>query len=334
MEKKYTFTAKTVEDAKISGLRELGLSEEEVTIEVIKKGGLFSKATVEITVTEAEEAPAVVEEVPQTEKFERKERPQRQQKAKPEGGVNISEYIDTVVNSVKMEERVPRKKRSIDDFNSAIAKSEELLAEIIPYLDLEPSFVSRVEEDEIIIDVSTDSDPARLIGGRGDTIHALSELCRSVVNRDDGEYIRVTVDTADYRQRRAEKIADMARREARKAAKDRRTVELEAMNSYERRIVHAALADDKFVETESAGEGKYRHICIIPVQRKQSGDRKPSYNNNNRQGGGERRERDIYSEVPETAQQQKYDTPAPNGSYGSNSDFKKKGPSRMRTFGK
>jgi len=375
------FEGKTVEDAKASGLRELGLTEEQVTINVVRKGGLFGKAKVEIVVNHPE--PSKTEVVEKTVRI-----PAKKEKPAAKPANDVSAMLDDLLEGADdkgakaegeaQEAKEPKRRRSMAELNAAIAKLEEVLAEIIPYLDLKPTFSSRIEEDEIIIDVATDEDPARLIGGRGDTIHALSEICRSIVNRDDGDYIRVSVDTADYRQRRADKIADMARREARKASKDRRTIELEPMNSYERRIVHAALANDKFVKTESAGEGRFRHVCIVPVQRSNNnyGDNRGNGGRDNRGGdrrdnrGGDRRDnrdgnrggnrgnygggyandnrRNDRPQAPKSDepvimnlsmnyetqpdwQQTKYDEPL---TYGSNPNFKKSGPTKMRSFGK
>ena len=101
-----------------------------------------------------------------------------------------------------------------------------------------------------------------LIGKRGQTLDSLQYLTSLVVNKGKENYIRVKLDTEDYRRRRKETLENLARGIAYKVKKTRRPVVLEPMNPYERRIIHSALQGNKFVETVSEGEEPYRHVVV------------------------------------------------------------------------
>lgn len=101
-----------------------------------------------------------------------------------------------------------------------------------------------------------------LIGKRGQTLDSLQYLTSLVVNKKKSSYIRVKLDTEDYRRRRKETLENLARGIAYKVKKTRKPVVLEPMNPYERRIIHSALQGNKFVETTSEGEEPYRHVVV------------------------------------------------------------------------
>ena len=103
-----------------------------------------------------------------------------------------------------------------------------------------------------------------LIGKRGQTLDSLQYLTSLVVNKGKANYIRVKLDTEDYRRRRKETLENLARGIAYKVKKTRKPVVLEPMNPYERRIIHSALQGNKFVETVSEGEEPYRHVVVKP----------------------------------------------------------------------
>lgn len=101
-----------------------------------------------------------------------------------------------------------------------------------------------------------------LIGKRGQTLDSLQYLTSLVVNKGKSDYIRVKLDTEDYRRRRKETLENLARGIASKVRKTRKPVVLEPMNPYERRIIHSALQNNRYVETTSEGEEPYRHVVI------------------------------------------------------------------------
>lgn len=101
-----------------------------------------------------------------------------------------------------------------------------------------------------------------LIGKRGQTLDSLQYLVSLVVNKESDEYVRVKVDTEDYRQRRKETLENLAKNIAYKVKKTRRPVSLEPMNPYERRIIHSALQNDKYIATHSEGDEPFRRVVV------------------------------------------------------------------------
>lgn len=117
------------------------------------------------------------------------------------------------------------------------------------------------ENKEMDIDLSGD-DMGVLIGKRGQTLDSIQYLVSLVVNKESDDYIRVKVDTENYRERRKETLENLAKNVAYKVKRTRRPVSLEPMNPYERRIIHSALQNDKYVSTHSEGEEPFRKVVV------------------------------------------------------------------------
>ena len=117
------------------------------------------------------------------------------------------------------------------------------------------------EEKTMDIDLSGD-EMGVLIGKRGQTLDSLQYLVSLVVNKESEDYIRVKVDTEDYRKRRKETLENLAKNIAYKVKRTKRPVSLEPMNPYERRIIHSALQNDKYVTTHSEGEEPFRRVVV------------------------------------------------------------------------
>lgn len=121
----------------------------------------------------------------------------------------------------------------------------------------------KYNEDDELMEIELGGDEMGvLIGKRGQTLDSIQCLVKLVVNKNSDKFIRVTVDTENYRQRRKETLENLAKNLAFKVKRTKRSVSLEPMNSYERRIIHATLQNDKYVETHSEGEGKDRQVII------------------------------------------------------------------------
>ncbi len=150
-----------------------------------------------------------------------------------------------------------RAKSNIDD----VAK--DFLKDVFAAMDM--AVVVDVKYDEfdktMNIDLSGD-DMGILIGKRGQTLDSLQYLANLVVNKNTEEKIHVKVDTEDYRRRRRQTLENLAKNMASKVKRGRRSVTLEPMNPYERRIIHSALQNDKFVTTHSEGEEPFRKVVI------------------------------------------------------------------------
>ncbi len=127
---------------------------------------------------------------------------------------------------------------------------------------------------EVLIDKSEDSkvisvelkgeDMGVLIGKRGQTLDSLQYLVNLAANKQSEEYVKVKLDTEDYRRRRRETLENLARNIAYKVKRSRRPVALEPMNPFERRVIHSALQSDKFVSTHSEGDEPFRHVVVAP----------------------------------------------------------------------
>ena len=117
------------------------------------------------------------------------------------------------------------------------------------------------ENKNLTIDLSGD-EMGVLIGKRGQTLDSLQYLVSLVVNKEAEDYIRVKVDTEDYRKRRKDTLENLAKNIAYKVKRTKRPVSLEPMNPYERRIIHSALQNDKYVTTHSEGEEPFRRVVV------------------------------------------------------------------------
>ena len=117
------------------------------------------------------------------------------------------------------------------------------------------------EEKTMDIDLSGD-EMGVLIGKRGQTLDSLQYLVSLVVNKETDDYIRVKVDTENYRQRRKETLENLAKNIAYKVKRTKKAVCLEPMNPYERRIIHSALQNDKYVTTHSEGDEPFRRVVV------------------------------------------------------------------------
>lgn len=141
------------------------------------------------------------------------------------------------------------------------------------------------DEEEKIIYVELKGDEMGvLIGKRGQTLDSIQYLTSLVANKNRDEYIKIKMDTENYRERRKETIENLAKNIAIKVKKTRRPATLEPMNPYERRLIHAALQDDKYVETYSEGEEPFRKV-IVNIS-KEYASMPPRRNNNYRKKNG------------------------------------------------
>lgn len=118
-------------------------------------------------------------------------------------------------------------------------------------------------EEEKVMDIELKGDDMGvLIGKRGQTLDALQYLTNLAVNKNSEEYVKVKIDTEDYRKRRRETLENLAKNIAYKVKRTKRPVSLEPMNPFERRVIHSTLQNDKFVTTHSEGEEPYRHVVV------------------------------------------------------------------------
>ncbi len=175
--------------------------------------------------------------------------------------------------------RVRKKENPVDiakDFLNRTFNAMEIKAEI------------KLDFDEIenVISINlVGPEMGLLIGKRGQTLDSLQYLTSLVVNRYSDKYIKIKMDTENYRQRRKDTIENLAKNVAIKVKKTRKSSYLEPMNPYERRIIHAALQNDKYVETHSEGEEPNRKVVVTLKKEYADAPRKNYQRNNNSHGG-------------------------------------------------
>ena len=245
------FSAKTVDEAITKASLEFETSSENLEIQVVsegKTGFLGFGAKPAIIKVKRKKAADVSEEIPV-----KKETPVKAREEKKEvKSAPVKEPKHEVYKETAEKEDVPvRENERVRE--ERVFKAMELPVEIkIQY-----------KEPEGNLDIEfVGQDMGILIGKRGQTLDSLQYLTSLVVNKGRQGYIRVKLDTEDYRNRRKETLENLARSIAYKVRKTRKTVSLEPMNPYERRIIHSALQGNRYVETYSEGNEPYRHVVV------------------------------------------------------------------------
>lgn len=305
MEDYIQFSAKTKSEAITKACIELGVSSDQLEIQVISEGsngffGIGSKpAVIKVRkiepVSEEEEMKEIVETVKldsfkeeapvQEEKKTEAIKPVKKEIKEPKA-VSEKPRQPKPVKERAAKEKQPRefrepKEKQVREKTTKPVKPVEILTDPEEIKEVENRakvflrdvFASmNLGEVEITSEYNTTDgslevdfegeDMGILIGKRGQTLDSLQYLTSLVVNKGKSNYIRVKLDTKDYRKRRKETLENLARGIAYKVRKTRKPVILEPMNPYERRIIHSALQGNKFVETVSEGEEPYRHVVV------------------------------------------------------------------------
>lgn len=166
-------------------------------------------------------------------------------------------------------------------------RAEEFLEKVFDAMQISVNVNITEHTDERIMNIDlSGEDMGVLIGKRGQTLDSLQYLVSLIVNKEREEYLRVKLDTENYRERRKATLESLAKNIASKVKRTKRPVSLEPMNPYERRIIHSVLQSDKYVLTRSEGEEPYRHV-VVSLKREGRKDRydRPGryYNRENRQ---------------------------------------------------
>ena len=266
-------SAKTLDDAITEALIQLGVTSDRLEYNVIEKGSAgFLGIGMKQAVIEAWKKEEKAEE-PEIEDFKEA----------------VKEEISSIMDEpVKKEESVKEKKESPKQVKEKPAKMpkekkeepvkeeqvlakveeqtikavEQFLKDTLKAMDMEVEITSSIDEDgALYVDMKGDH-MGILIGKRGQTLDALQYLANRVANKHQSGYVRVKLDTENYRARREETLKHLAKNIAHKVKRNRRPVVLEPMNPYERRIIHSALQSDPYVATHSEGEDPYRKVVV------------------------------------------------------------------------
>ncbi|MCR4792214.1 MAG: protein jag [Lachnospiraceae bacterium] len=268
------YTGKSVNDLITDACQDLGVTSDRLDYVVVDEGsagflGLGAKnAVIKARIKSEEEAV----EVPKAE-----EAPAEDVKSEPAEEVKAEKKASEEAPAKKEEKIVP-----VSDPAKYEAAAVKFLEDVFKAMDMEANIKTSFELSENALDIElAGSDMGILIGKRGATLDSLQYLVSLVVNKESEQYIRVKVDTEDYRERRRATLENLAKNVSAKVKRTGRPYELEAMNPYERRIIHSALQDNDYVYTYSEGEGASRHIVVALKEGvKPTGD----YGRNGRRG--------------------------------------------------
>lgn len=178
----------------------------------------------------------------------------------------VKESVKEPVKEVLKEEKKFAKetaKVSNVDAREVEEAAKKFLGEVFDAMEMEVIVDAKYDDAEKALDVDMRGEEIGiLIGKRGQTLDSLQYLVSLVVNRGQADYIRVKLDTENYRQRRKETLENLAKNIAYKVKRTKRPVSLEPMNPYERRIIHSALQNDRYVTTHSEGEEPFRRVVV------------------------------------------------------------------------
>ena len=283
-------SAKTLDDAITEALIQLGVTSDRLEYEVIEKGsagflGIGMKQAVieawkkeekepeiEVSIKEGLSFKKIEEELEETERKEKekpvhkkkdnreKKQPAKEKKEAPkkEEPAKEEEKPEKAVEETPVKEKQELAKVE----EQTIKAVEQFISDTLKAMDMEVEITSSIDEDgALCIDMKGDH-MGILIGKRGQTLDALQYLANRVANKHQDGYVRVKLDTENYRARREETLKHLAKNIAHKVKRNRRPVVLEPMNPYERRIIHSALQSDPYVTTHSEGEEPYRKVVV------------------------------------------------------------------------
>lgn len=273
MEDYITVSAKTLDDAITEALVQLGVTSDRLDYIVVEKGsegflGIGRKQAVikarrkreekpvEETVEESKVETPVKEEVKPEKKTEKKPAKEHSHTKK-----NVREEKPEVKSEPKKEVELAKVEPQ------TIETCEKFIYDVMNAMGMDDVKVTSVVDEEGALSINMEgSNMGILIGKRGQTLDSLQYLTNRVANKMQDGYVRVKLDTEDYRRRRKETLENLANNIASKVKRTRKTVSLEPMNPYERRIIHSALQSDPAVSTHSEGEEPYRRVVVTLVR--------------------------------------------------------------------
>lgn len=283
--KEITVSARTLSDAITEALIELEITSDMLEYDVIEKGseGFFGigrkqaviKARKKVVEPPKEEIKKEEPEAPAKEKPKKefKKEPKKeshkehkehkeQKEFKKDAARELHREVKETVAPVKEEEKEPVKLAEISEETKTACV--DFLKGVFETMNLEVEIVTEIDEEGALAIELKGKHMGILIGKRGQTLDALQYLTNRVANKNQEGFVRVKLDTENYRKRRKETLENLAKNIASKVKRTRKPVSLEPMNPYERRIIHSALQADRYVSTHSEGEEPYRRVVVTP----------------------------------------------------------------------
>ena len=270
-------SAKTVEDAITEASIQLGITSDKLEYEVIEKGSAgflgigMKQAVIEARrkVDEKQET-EIVEEVKKeiqqvaAEEVKAEEKILEEVKAEIEHDEKPKQTTEKVEKKeeIKNDDPVKREVELAEVTDETKEAVSTFLKDTLKAMGMEVEIALDIDEDGSLSINMSGPNMGILIGKRGQTLDSLQYLANRVANKHQSGYVRVKLDTENYRARREETLKHLAKNIAHKVKRNRRPVALEPMNPYERRIIHSALQNDPYVTTHSEGEEPYRKVVV------------------------------------------------------------------------
>ena len=270
-------SAKTVEDAITEASIQLGITSDKLEYEVIEKGSAgflgigMKQAVIEARrkVDEKQET-EIVEEVKKeiqqvaAEEVKAEEKIVEEVKAEIEHDEKPKQTTEKVEKKEEIKNDAPVKREvELDEVTDETKEAvSTFLKDTLKAMGMEVEIALDIDEDGSLSINMSGPNMGILIGKRGQTLDSLQYLANRVANKHQSGYVRVKLDTENYRARREETLKHLAKNIAHKVKRNRRPVALEPMNPYERRIIHSALQNDPYVTTHSEGEEPYRKVVV------------------------------------------------------------------------
>ena len=279
-------SAKTVDDAINEGLVRLGTTSDKMDVEVLEKEssgflGFIGRhdAKVRVRLKEVKSASVPEKKTVKAEKYTSVISNNVETKTEEKPVTDIQRKPKKKIDEIEKNEPV-----SADRQEKAKADAVKFLTDVFKAMKLEASINVEFDaaENELSIDAKAE-DMGVLIGKRGQTLDSLQYIVSLAINKDSNEYVKVKLDSENYRIRRKETLENLARNIASKVKRTGRQVSLEPMNSFERRIIHSALQGDPDCETFSEGNDPYRKVVVKPKNEGRS-----YYNNRYNKGYGKK----------------------------------------------
>lgn len=271
-------TAPSVQQAVELALQELGLTKDEVQIEILqkeKKGFMgFGSAQAQIKVV-YEDAPKQVYRTPAQEKkpYEKKAYGRKPYEKKP---YERKPYVKR--------ERASISSLSQEEIGEKVANAKAFLHMLFDLMDMgEVSIDESMSGDRIVLELNG-AEMGSIIGRRGDTLDALQYLTNTIINQGDTRYFKVTLDSNQYREKRVETLRTLAKKIARTTVRTGRSCTLEPMNPYERRIIHTAVSEVPGAGSRSVGDEPYRKVMVISLEARRNYQRDGRQNKERRDG--------------------------------------------------
>ena len=266
MTRRIEVTAKTVEEAVEKALKEFNTTRENVDVYVVEEGSKgifgFGAKDAKVRVSFDEEKIENVKISISAEDISEAKKPTPMKKVEKSAPKKAEKKVEkTEVPVEDEEESVKRPERKSTYSAEAVEMARVFVQDVVSKMGTSCTVTAVDGEAKLIV---SGEEVGVVIGRRGDTIDAIQYLVNLHVNKDrhGDDYCRITVDTENYRARREETLKKLANSMANKAVKYRKDMSLEPMNPYERRIIHAALQNHKYVKTKSVGEEPNRRIVV------------------------------------------------------------------------